>query len=135
MVIWLFLPDFGAGIVRSARLSLEQSFLGYLGDIEVSELDHALLGHEQIGTLDVSVDYFEIMKGLQSSHRLDEEVPDLLLGELCLLLFVLLNCLQQIAAVCELHNDTEASFLVIKEGIFVSDDIRVVDRGENSNFI
>lgn len=135
MVIWLFLPDFGAGIVRSACLSLEQSFLGYLGDIEVAKLDHALLGHEQIGTLDVSVDYFEIMKGLQSSHRLDEEVPDLLLGELCLLLFVLLNCLQQIAAVCELHNDTETSFLVIKEGIFVSDDIRVVDRGENSNFI
>lgn len=135
VVIWLFLPDFGAGIVRRARLSLEQSSLRNLGDIEVTKLDHTLLGHEQIGTLDIPVDYFEIMEGLQSSHRLDQEVPDLLLRELCLLLFVLLDCLQQIATVCQLHYDTETSFLVVKEGILVSDDIRMVDGGENSNFI
>ena len=75
------------------------------------------------------------MKGFQSSHNLDKVVPDLFLSELGPLLLVLLDGLQQISTVRELHDDAEAPFLVLKEGLLVADDVWMVDGSENSNFI
>lgn len=67
------------------------------------------------------------MKSLQSPDNLNKVVPDLFLSELGLLLFVLLDCLQQVSTVRELHDDAEASFLVLEESLLVADDVWMVD--------
>ena len=56
MVIRLVLPDLRTGVIRGARLRLEEAALGDLTDIEVAHFDCAVLGQEDIGTLDVTVD-------------------------------------------------------------------------------
>ena len=56
MVIRLVLPDLRACVVRGACLRLEEAALGDLADIEVTHFDCAVLGEEDIGTLDVTVD-------------------------------------------------------------------------------
>ena len=58
MIIWLFLPNLRTCIIRSARLRLQQPSLGHLGHVEVPKLDDTVLGHEQIGALDIPMDYF-----------------------------------------------------------------------------
>ena len=56
MVIRLVLPDLRAGVVRGARLRLEEATLGDLADVEVAHFDCAILSEEYVGTLDVTVD-------------------------------------------------------------------------------
>ena len=57
MVVWLFFPHLWTSIVWSTRLRLQEASLGYLRHVEVSKLDDTFLRDEQIGTLDVSVNY------------------------------------------------------------------------------
>jgi hypothetical protein len=52
---------------------------------------------------------FEFVQGGQSLHDLYENVPDLFLFELAPFFLVLEDLLQQIAAICVLHDD---AFLV-----------------------
>ena len=76
---------------------------------------------------------FEVVEGLETSDDLNEEVPDLALGKVGVVLLVLVDHLEEIAAVCVLHNDTEAH--VLKEVLLVTDHIGMVDRGEDANFV
>ena len=76
MVIWLVLPDFWAGIVRCSCLCLkEASPLSDFADVEVTKLENARLGEEQVCTLDVSVDDLAVMQGLQPTEHLYEIRP------------------------------------------------------------
>ena len=72
MVVRLVLPDFRARIVRCARLRLQKSSLGDLADIQVTELDHAILGQKHICALDVTVHDLPVMQGLQTMEHLDK---------------------------------------------------------------
>jgi hypothetical protein len=47
----------------------------------------------------------EVMEGSKALDDLQEDVPDLLLLELAPLLLVLEDLLEQVAAVCVLHDD------------------------------
>lgn len=62
-------------------------------------------------------------------------MPYLFFGEFGPAFFVFFNCLQQVSAVGQLHDDAQASFLVLKEGLLVSDNVWVVNRSENSYFV
>ena len=81
MVIRLVLPDLRAGIIRGACLRLEEASLSNLADIEVAHLDSAVLGEEDVSTLNVSVDNLAIVKGLQAVQHLDQVGPAGLLGD------------------------------------------------------
>lgn len=48
-------PDFGRCIVRRSGLRSEHATLGHLADIKISNLEHLVFGHEEIGTLDVTM--------------------------------------------------------------------------------
>ena len=114
---------------------MHHAFLGNFGDIEITEFDHTVLGQENVGTLDISVNDGEIMESFQASHDLDEVVPDLFLSKLGSLLFVFLDSLEQIAVVGLLHDDAKAICGIFEEGLLVCDDIRVVNRSQNSNLV
>ena len=58
MIVRLFFPYLRTSVIRGACLRLQEASLSYLGHIKVSKFDDTILGHEQIGTLDISVDYF-----------------------------------------------------------------------------
>lgn len=67
------------------------------------------------------------MERFEPSDNLNEIVPNLLLRKLCLIFLVFLNTLKKIATIRQLHDDTQTTFLVLEEGLFVSDDIGMVD--------
>ena len=67
------------------------------------------------------------MERFEPSDNLNEIVPYLLLRKLGLILFMFLNALKKVAAVRQLHDDTQTTFLVLEEGLFVSDDVGMVD--------
>lgn len=135
VVIWLVLPNLGTGIVWSSCLSREESSLGNFRDVEISELDDAILGDENVGAFDISMDNFQIMQGFEAANNLNKIVPYCFFCELGSAFFMFLDSLQQVSSVGQLHDDAKASFLVLKEGLFVSDNVWVVDRGENSDFV
>ena len=56
MIIRLISPHFRTCVVRRSRLSVEQSLLGDLTDVHVSEFGRSILAQEDVGTLEVSVE-------------------------------------------------------------------------------
>ena len=58
---------------------MQQTSLGYLGDIEITKLEDTRFCQEQVGTLNVSVDNLLLVKGLKTCYHLNEVSPDLLL--------------------------------------------------------
>lgn len=46
-----------------------------------------------------------------------------------------LDSLKQITIVAQLHNDAQVTWGLLKECLFVTDDIRMCDRSQNSYFI
>ena len=67
------------------------------------------------------------MESLHASDDLDEEEPELLLGKVRALLFVSIDELHHVAAICVLHDDTQRGSGVLKKGFLVADDIGVAD--------
>jgi hypothetical protein len=61
MVVGLVFPDLWACIVWGTCLGAEETLCN-LRHVEVTHLDHAIFGQEQIGAFDVPVDDFEVMK-------------------------------------------------------------------------
>jgi len=78
---------------------------------------------------------FKVVQGFESSDGLNKEVPYLFLSVFCLVFLVFLDGLQEITIVTDLHDDTQVAWLTLKECLLVTDDIWVVDRGQNSDFI
>ena len=46
-----------------------------------------------------------IVKGFETFHNLDEDAPDVILSEVCLLLLMLSDFLEEISIVCILHHN------------------------------
>ena len=135
VIVRLVFPDLRAGVVRGSRLRAHHTGLDDATDVQIAQLDHSVFGHENIRTLDVSVADSEIMKCFESSDDLNEVVPDLLLCEACVGFLVILDALQQVSTICILHYDTETVRLVLHESFFIANDVDVINRSENSNFI
>ena len=78
---------------------------------------------------------FQIVQSFKSSNDLNQIMPDLLLRKILLRLFPLRNQIQNISSIRILHNNTQSICWVFKKGIFITDDIRVLDTGEDANLI
>lgn len=78
---------------------------------------------------------FEVVKSFESSYNLNEEVPDLLLCPPLVLPFFLSNNLQYVTAVGMLHHDAQTVGRIFKECLFVPNYVRVVNTGEDANFV
>jgi hypothetical protein len=53
MVIGLVLPHLWASVVGSTSLSVHQSLLGKLGNVEITKLDTLIAEHEHVSTFQV----------------------------------------------------------------------------------
>jgi hypothetical protein len=134
IVVGLVLPHLRAGVVGSACLGVEHAFLGDLGDVEVSQLGSAVLAHEDVGTLHVSVEDLELVQRLQSFYQVDEDLPNQVLIESSLGLLVLHYLLIQVSVVSVLHHDVQ-ELLVLQEGFLIGHHIWMLNRCQYSNFI
>ena len=114
---------------------MHHALLGDFRDVEISQFDHTGFCEEEVGAFDVSVADFEVVQGFESPHGLNEEMPDLLLGVLCLVFLVFLDSLEQITVVTDFHDYAEVARLILKEGLLVANDIWMVDGSENSDFV
>lgn len=59
------MPHFRGRVIWGTCLRFEHA-LSYFRDIKVSELKNPVFRQEKVGTLDVAVNNFELMKGLES---------------------------------------------------------------------
>lgn len=75
------------------------------------------------------------MKSFETSHDLDEIVPYLFFCELGSIFLMLFDHLEEVTVVSALHDNAEVSLSVLKEAIFISDDIWMLNRCQNSDFI
>ena len=66
MVIGLILPHLRTGIVGCASLRLEETSLGHLTHVKVSQFEDALLRQKQVGTLDVPMHDLPVVQGLKA---------------------------------------------------------------------
>ena len=69
----------------------------------------------------------EIVQCFETSNDLNEVVPYLVLGKLLLQALLRINQLKHIATICVLHHDAETVGAVLKEGLFVADDVGMAD--------
>lgn len=74
-IIWFILPDLWTGVIRSSSLSFQNTGLGNLWNIQITEFDHTIFRQEDISTFDISMNDFLIMKWFQPQHHLVEDGP------------------------------------------------------------
>ena len=104
MVIRIISPNFGACIVRSAGLCVQQTLLGHFRHIQVPDFSHLLLvAQEYIGRFHVSVLDFEVMQGFQTAKHLNYHLPDPVLFGLPSLLLILHDVCIHVASISKLH--------------------------------
>ena len=134
-VIRLVAPHFGTRVVRGASLRVTEAFLDDFGDVKIAQFSLHVFKKEQVCTLHISVENAPHVKGSQASDNLNKDVPDLLLLDVGLSFLVVTDFLENITVVCIFHYQTEAGCRFINEGISISNDIRMVNRGQNTHFI
>lgn len=127
VVIGLFLPNFGTGVVRGACLRVKHPILSYFTHVQVSHLVGAIRVLEYIGWLEVSMKDVPVMQFLQPCSHLDKCVPNVSLSELGGLFLVVHDLPVQVTTVCELHDDAKCWWAFIKEGLFVGNHIFVAN--------
>jgi len=81
------------------------------------------------------MDNFLIVKSFQTSYHLDEIKPYLLLWHLGYFLFIRGYFSKQVSSTAEFHDKAEVICAVFKESFFKSDQVYIIDRSENSDFI
>jgi hypothetical protein len=129
-------PYFGRRIVRRSSLRIRESlFLDYFADIKVSKFRLHIFKQENICRLHVTMQNFATMERLESSDDLYEDVPDFLLFDVCFSLLVRAYLLEHVAIVRQLHDQAHARASLIYEGLFESNNVWVVNRRQNPDFI
>jgi hypothetical protein len=78
---------------------------------------------------------FEVMQRLQASNGLNEEMPQLLFSETCIVLLVGIDLLEHVTRISVLHDDAQAAGTVLKESLFETDYVRVIDRCQNADLV
>ena len=106
-----------------------------LAYVEVAEFGLHVLAQEQVRTFHISVKDTTQVETSQAPNNLDEDIPDLLLLNVGLPLLIVADFLEDVSVVRILHDQTQARSRLINEGITVGNDVRVLDRGEDSDFI
>jgi hypothetical protein len=106
------------------------------GNIHIGQFENCMLFvDEDVGRFDVPVEDIDFVQALESFEALDGNVPDAGLLDKLFGGFVLLDVLAEIASFKEFSYQTEGCGDLIVERVHVSNDVRVVDRSEDANFV
>lgn len=106
-VVRLVLPNFGTRVVwRPSLRVVEACLVCDLRYVHVTQLGRHVVVQEDVCAFEVSMHDLDLVHGLQASHCLDENLPDLALLDVRLLLLVLHNFLEHITVVGQLHDNT-----------------------------
>ena len=126
VAVGLGLDDLGGQVVGRPHhcAGLLDGVTQHLGDAEVADLDDALLGQEDVGSLDVSVDDLAIVDVLHSQAHLGKPIKDLILAEG--LPALLLDFLTNVASVSVIHDDAQLTALGL-EGLDKLYDVGVLE--------
>ena len=125
VVVRFVLPDLWTGVVRSACLGVDEALLCDLRNVEVSKLDCAVLVHEHIGALEVSVENFKFVEVLEPFYDLNEGFPNFSLVEESAVVLVLVDSFVEVASVGVLHDDAECLWVGREKCLLVGDDVWV----------
>ena len=128
-------PNLRACIVGCASLSVAEAFLDNFRNVKISEFGLHVLEQKDVCTLHVAVENFATVEGAKAPNNLNKDVPYLLLLYVGFPLLVVADLLEYVSVVSVLHHQTETRGRLIDEGIAISNHVRVVDRGENSDLI
>jgi len=109
--------------------------LGYLRDIQIAQFKGAIALHKHVGGLQVSVQNLLFVQRLESTRQLEQRSPDFELLEIGLVLFVLYDSVVQVASVRKIHHDAQTTRQVVEKSFFVSDNVGVLNRGEDADFV
>lgn len=104
-VVGLISPHFGTCVVGRSCLSVEQSLLRYFGNVHVAEFGRAVLVEEYVGTLEISVENFDVMQCTEALDNLNKDPPNFFFFEVSLFLLVVGNFLEKVAVVRVLHHN------------------------------
>lgn len=107
--------------------------LQYSSNSKVANLDLIVLSHEDVLSLEISVQNFPVMNVLDGKSHLHKPVKQLLLWDQLLDFLLILNLLIHVAAICIVHDD--AKKLLIHKALSVCDDVRVAHGLENAYLI
>ena len=126
-IVRLVTPDLRTSVVGCSCLSVTQALFNDLTDVEISQFSLHVFKEEQIGTLHVTMQDLADVERAKSTDDLNENVPDLLLLDVGLPFLVVADLLEDVTIIGILHDEAQARGGLIDEGVFVADDIRVVN--------
>lgn len=75
------------------------------------------------------------MECFESSCHLYEYPPYVILLKVGLSLLQVNDLLVDVPVICVLHNDAEALLRILDERLFITDDIRMLDRSQDSDLV
>jgi hypothetical protein len=81
--------------------------LSQFRNIHIAELNKPIDEHKNVGAFKIAMQNSQLMKRLKPASYLHKYAPELLFGELGVVLGVLGDFSVQIALVCELHYNAE----------------------------
>jgi len=128
-------PHLRTGIVGCTSLSVTQALLYYFRDVEVSQLGLHVLEQKDVRALHVTMQNPSLVESVEATDDLNEDVPDLLLLEVGLSLLIVTDLLKYVAVISILHDQAQSRTRFVNKGIFISNDVGVVNRGQNSHFV
>ena len=151
VAVRLVVPDLGRGVVGRASLRvIEAVLVGNLANVHISEhglieihavlfvlgitavvvvflVSFTILEHEDVRGLDVSMHDADLVNGPQPMNCLDEDAPHLTLPKVHFPAPSLGDHLEQIAAICKLHDQIQSLRFMVNEGLLVGDNIWVIN--------
>lgn len=101
------MPNLRTRVVRRPSLRIRQALLEYFRHIQIPKFIRAFFVNEDIGSLEIPMQYLLIMQGLQSSSDIDQRLPDLILPDPCPCLEILIDDAHEIASLSKLKYDAE----------------------------
>jgi hypothetical protein len=94
-----------------------------------------MFGEEHIGTLQYGCDSvvyfkvamkdFDVVESFEAASDVDEEAPDIVFGEMRVILDVFVDLSEEIAAFCVFHDDAQGRGGIFAEGLLIGDDVRM----------
>ena len=91
--------------------------------------------YEYISTFHVPVQYPEPVQSLETPCHLYEYPPYVLLFECRVILLMRDDLLVYVPVRGVLHHDAQALLVLLDEGLFVADHVRVPDRGQDADLV
>lgn len=104
-------------------------------DIQVADLGHIVNGKEYICRFDVAMYDSHLVQTLQTFKYSSAPLPDLSFCKGLSAVESGFDFFSEIPAMCKFHNQSQFSFIFIKDGLPVLHDVWVVHRGEYPHLI